>query len=159
MKKTYLTILFLLLSILSFSHSETVEHNHENGLLNTELQTYLIIGLKIIVGLSILNVWLIQAKKQTKWRGGTASNIREEFEAYGLSKAFYFAIYILKVSLAIFLLASIQFDVLTLPSSIGLAILLLGSVAMHVKIKDAFYKSFPAFLFLLMNLVIALLSL
>lgn len=159
MKKTYLTTLFILISILCFSHSQTAEHNHENGLLNTELQAYIIIGLKIIVGLSILNVWLIQPNKQTKWRGGSASSISEEFEVYGLSKSFYFAIFFLKVSLAILLLASIQFDVLTLASSIGLAILLLGSVAMHIKVKDPLIKSFPAFLFMLMNVVIALLSL
>jgi hypothetical protein len=36
---------------------------------------------------------------------------------------------------------------------------LLGSILMHVKVKDAWYKSFPAFLFMLMNLVIAFLSL
>ena len=124
-----------------------------------ELQMYLTIGLKIIIGLSILNVWLIQSNKHTKWRGGDATTIIEEFNVYGLSKSFYVTIYILKVSLAILLLASIQFDVLTLVSSLGLALLLLGSILMHVKVKDAWYKSFPAFLFMLMNLVIAFLSL
>jgi len=124
-----------------------------------ELQAYIIIGLKIIIGISILNVWLIQSNKHTKWRGGDATTIIEEFNVYGLSKSFYVAIYILKVSLAILLLASIQFDVLTLVSSLGLALLLLGSILMHVKVKDAWYKSFPAFLFMLMNLVIAFLSL
>lgn len=124
-----------------------------------ELQPYIIIGLKIIIGISILNVWLIQSNKHTKWRGGDATTIIEEFNVYGLSKSFYVAIYILKVSLAILLLASIQFDVLTLVSSLGLALLLLGSILMHVKVKDAWYKSFPAFLFMLMNLVIAFLSL
>ena len=124
-----------------------------------ELQAYIIIGLKIIIGISILNVWLIQPKKHTKWRGGDATTIIEEFNVYGLSKSFYVTIYILKVSLAILLLASIQFDVLTLVSSLGLALLLLGSILMHVKVKDAWYKSFPAFLFMLMNLVIAFLSL
>ena len=123
-----------------------------------ELQAYIIIGLKIIIGISILNVWLIQSKKHTKWRGGAATTIIEEFNVYGLSKSFYVAIYFLKVSLAILLLASIQFDVLTLVSSLGLAVLLLGSILMHVKVKDVWYKSFPAFLFMLMNLVIAFLS-
>ena len=123
-----------------------------------ELQAYIIIGLKIIIGISILNVWLIQSNKHTKWRGGDATTIIEEFNVYGLSKSFYVTIYILKVSLAILLLASIQFDVLTLVSSLGLAVLLLGSILMHVKVKDAWYKSFPAFLFMLMNLVIAFLS-
>ena len=124
-----------------------------------ELQAYIIIGLKIIIGISILNVWLIQSNKHTKWRGGNATTIIEEFNVYGLSKSFYVAIYILKVSLAILLLASIQFDILTLVSSLGLAFLLLGSILMHVKVKDAWYKSFPAFLFMVLNLTIAFLSL
>ena len=123
-----------------------------------ELQAYIIIGLKIIIGISILNVWLIQSNKHTKWRGGDATTIIEEFNVYGLSKSFYAAIYFLKVSLAILLLASIQFNVLTLVSSLGLAVLLLGSILMHVKVKDAWYKSFPAFLFMGMNLIIAYFS-
>ncbi|MBT3547340.1 MAG: DoxX family protein [Flavobacterium sp.] len=124
-----------------------------------ELQMYLTIGLKIIIGLSILNVWLIQPKKHTKWRGGNATTIEEEFNVYGLSKSLYLIVYFLKVSLAILLLASIQFDILTLVSSLGLAFLLLGSILMHVKVKDAWYKSFPAFLFMVLNLTIAFLSL
>ena len=43
-----------------------------------ELQAYIIIGLKIIIGISILNVWLIQSNKHTKWRGGNATTIEEE---------------------------------------------------------------------------------
>ena len=120
---------------------------------------YIIGALKIIVSLSILNVWLIQPNKPTKWRGGNAKNIFEEFEVYGLSKLLCYTIGFFKVSLAIVLFASIQFTALSLIGSLGLAILLLGSIAMHLKIKDPLYKSFPAFLFTLMNLLIAYLSL
>ena len=119
---------------------------------------YLIIALKVIVSFSILNVWLVQPKKPTKWRGGNATTIVEEFEVYGLSKSLYYIIGVLKVSLALLLLASIQFGSLTLISSLGLAVLLLGSIIMHLKIKDPMYKSFPAFLFVLMNLTIAYLT-
>jgi hypothetical protein len=116
---------------------------------------YVIIALKVIVGLSILNVWLIQARKPTKWRGGNAKTIVEEFKVYGLSKSFCYFIGFLKVTLAILLLASIQYGILTLLSSIGLAVLLIGSVFMHVKIKDPLYKSFPAVLFIVFNVIIA----
>lgn len=116
---------------------------------------YIIIGMKIVVSLSILNVWLIQAKKPTKWRGGNAKTIIEEFEVYGLSKNFCYLIGFLKVSLAIVLLASIVLGSLTLIGSLGLTVLLLGSVLMHIKIKDPLYKSFPAMLFIVMNLIIA----
>tara|TARA_B110000971_G_scaffold79903_1_gene82094 strand:+ start:202 stop:579 length:378 start_codon:yes stop_codon:yes gene_type:complete len=115
---------------------------------------YGIIALKIIVGISILNVWLLQKNKATKWRGGEAQNIFEEFEVYGFSKQFCYVIGFLKVSLALLLLASIQFQVLAFVGSLGLAILLLGSILMHFKIKDPLYKSFPAFLFFVMNLLI-----
>ena len=85
----------------------------------------IVLILKIIVALSILNVWLLQSKKATKWRGGDAKTILEEFKYYGLSKEFCYVIGFLKVSLSILLLASIKFNELTLVASGGLSILLL----------------------------------
>ncbi|MDB2384874.1 DoxX family protein [Polaribacter sp.] len=123
-----------------------------------EISEYVLIGLKIIVGISILNVWLIQPKKETIWRGGNAKNIVEEFKVYGLSKTTCYIIGFLKVTLAILLLLSIQFKFLTIYASLGLAFLLFGSIIMHIKVKDAWFKSIPAFLFFSMNLVIAYLG-
>ena len=123
-----------------------------------ELMDYLVIILKIIVSISILNVWLLQPTKATKWRGGNAKTIIEEFEVYGLSKTVCYIVGFLKVSLALLLLASIKVESLTLIGSLGLAALLFGSILMHLKVKDEIYKSFPAFLFILMNLTIAYLS-
>ena len=119
---------------------------------------YIIIALKLIVAISILNVWLIQPKKNTKWRGGDAKTIKEEFKVYGLSETVCYVIGFLKVSLALILLASLKFESLTLTGSIGLSLLLLGSIAMHFKIKDPLFKSFPAFLFVILNVIIILLS-
>ena len=123
-----------------------------------EIQAYIIIALKIIVGISIINVWLIKPNKPSKWRGGDATTITEEFSVYGLSKTFYYIVFAVKVGLAILLLVSIKYDVFSLYSSIGLAALLGGSIAMHLKVKDALFKSFPAFLFMVMNLIIAYLA-
>ncbi|EAR12915.1 hypothetical protein PI23P_09815 [Polaribacter irgensii 23-P] len=120
-----------------------------------ELIGYGIIALKIIVSISILNVWLLQKNKATKWRGGTAKTIFEEFEVYGFSKQFCYIIGTLKVALALILLISIQLDALTLIGSLGLSLLLFGSILAHIKIKDIWYKSFPAFLFIVLNLIIA----
>jgi hypothetical protein len=120
-----------------------------------ELIRYGIIALKIIVSISILNVWLLQKNKATKWRGGAATTILEEFEVYGLSKQFCYVVGFLKVSFALLLLASLQFSSLTLVGSLGLAVLLIGSVLMHFKIKDPLHKSFPAGLFIVMSLLIA----
>ena len=123
-----------------------------------ELVDYFEIILKLIVGLSILNVWLIQPNKATKWRGGDAKTLIKEFEVYNLSNTFCYFVGFLKVGLSILLLASIYLDSLTLIGSLGLAGLLLGSIVMHVKVKDELLKSFPALLFLAISLVIAYLS-
>ncbi|TDT45340.1 DoxX-like protein [Maribacter spongiicola] len=116
---------------------------------------YLIITFEIIVALSILNVWLIQNKKPTRWRGGNATTIIEEFEVYGLSKQMCYIIGFLKVTLALLLLVAIWFPVIKQPAALGLAALLLGSIVMHFKIKDPLLKSFPAALFLVLCLIIA----
>ena len=115
---------------------------------------YFVIALQCIVAISILNVWLIQNKKATQWRGGDATTIIEEFKEYGLPVWMCYVVGTLKVILALGLIAAIWYPELRLPSALGLAILLLGSIAMHLKIKDALKKSFPAFLFLVMCLYI-----
>ena len=116
---------------------------------------YVIIVLKLIVGLSILNVWLVRAGKPTAWRGGDAKNIIEEFSAYGLPKWFTYVVGALKVILALMLLASIYFQQAELIAAAGIAILMLGAVTMHVKIGDPVKKALPAFTFLVLSLAIA----
>ncbi|WP_423190647.1 DoxX family protein [Aquimarina brevivitae] len=116
---------------------------------------YILIALKVIVGLSILNVWLVQNKKPTRWRGGNATTIIEEFKVYGLPVWFCYVVGTLKVLLALLLMASIWEPMLQQPSAIGLGALLLGSITMHIKIGDPAYKSFPAALFCLMCAFIA----
>ena len=118
---------------------------------------YIIIALQIIVALSILNVWLIQPKQPTRWRGGDAETIVEEFQVYGLPKWFCYLIGTLKVSLAILLLVGIWYPAIRHYAAVGLAILLLGSIVMHIKVKDPWIKSLPAFIFMVLSLIIAFL--
>ena len=117
---------------------------------------YIIIALKIIVGLSILNVWLVRSKKSTDWRGGDANNIVEEFKAYGLPVWFMYVIGSAKVVLALILLASIFYPQVEAIAAYGIAFLMLGAVSMHLKISDPLKKSLPAFTFLVLSLLIAL---
>lgn len=118
---------------------------------------YFIILLKIIVAVSLLNVWLNQFNKSTKWRGGNAQNMIEEFRVYGLSKKMCYAVGFLKVSFSLLLLASLYFNNLGDYAAAGLALLLAGSIAMHIRIKDPLIKSLPAAIFLAMCLLIVLL--
>ncbi|MBT8296162.1 MAG: DoxX family protein [Gramella sp.] len=115
---------------------------------------YVAIALQLIIGFSILNVWLIQYNKDTQWRGGSASTLKEEFAAYGLPEWSLYLIGFLKVSLAIALICGIWFPELVDPAALGLAFLLAGSVLMHIKIKDPLKKSFPALLFLVLCLIL-----
>lgn len=116
---------------------------------------YISIVLQCIVALSILNVWLIQNKKNTQWRGGNATTIIEEFKVYGLPVWSCYVIGTLKVLFAIGLLVAIWYPELKQVCALGLALLLLGSIVMHLKIQDPLKKSLPAFLFLIMCLYIA----
>lgn len=114
---------------------------------------YFVILLKLIVGLSILNVWLFRSSKSTQWRGGEASNLKAEFEAYGLSKDLMNLIGTIKVALSILLILSIWFPLFQPYAAYGISILMLGAIAMHIKIKDPIKKSFPAVTFLVLSIL------
>ncbi len=116
---------------------------------------YFKIVLQLIVALSLFNVWLIQNNKATRWRGGNAKTILEEFEVYGLPKWSCYLVGIFKVGLALALIVGIWFPEILRPSALVLTLFLLGSVVMHLKVKDPMIKSFPAVLFLVLCLVIA----
>jgi uncharacterized membrane protein YkgB len=110
--------------------------------------------LSVIVGLTVINVWLFRSGKSTSYRGGNASNLMEEFEVYGLGD-FFMIIGIIKVSLAVLLLLSIYFNKLKLISSLGIAFMMLVAVYMHFSVGDELIKSMPASVMLLSCLIIA----
>jgi hypothetical protein len=115
-----------------------------------------ILALQIIVALGLLNVWLLRFSKNTKYRGGKATNLKEEFTAYGLPTWFMYLIGALKISSALALLAGIWLSSLVVPAAILVVVLMLGALMMHVKVKDPMIKSMPAALMLTMGLVITL---
>jgi len=116
---------------------------------------YVITLLKLVVGLGILNVWLLRANRATAYRGSNAKTMREEFATYGLPYRFMCVIAVLKVTLAIALLASIWFHRLAQPAAIGMALLMLGAFIMHLKVKDPISKALPSIAVLAMCAAIA----
>ena len=102
------------------------------------------IALQIIVALGVLNVWLLRAGKPSPFRGGSATNLREEFPAYGLPSAMLYLVGAIKILLALALIAGIWFPALVRPAAIGMGFMMLGAVAMHLKIADPLKKSLPA---------------
>lgn len=92
----------------------------------------------------ILNVWLNRFDKDTGYRGADATNMVEEFEAYGLSENTMYAVGATKVTLASLMLAGLRFSRLTQPASAGLAALMVGAIGMHIKVGDPLKRSLPA---------------
>ncbi len=115
---------------------------------------YVNIVVKVFIFLSIINVWFFRFGKATAWRAGNTSSMKEEFKAYGLSEMVMYAIGGLKVFLAILLLTSIWVPSLAVPAATGMSVLMLGAIIMHLKVKDPIKKSFPAFSFLVLSLLI-----
>ena len=118
--------------------------------------SYLEIAIKLIIGLSVLNVWLLRANKETPWRGGTAKSLKEEFAAYGLSETMMKVVGAIKIILALMILVSIFYEPTEQIGAGGMAVMMAGAIIMHLKIKDPLQLSFPAFLFLVLSLYLLL---
>jgi hypothetical protein len=110
--------------------------------------------LQIIVGLGLLNVWLVRRRSSTSYRGGNARTLQEEFATYGLPGFAFYLVGALKVGAALVLIAGVWMA-LPVQAAAGLvAVLMLGAVAMHVKVGDPLVKSLPAGLMLAMSAAI-----
>lgn len=118
---------------------------------------YLLIALKLLASAGILNVWLLRREKPTGYRGQGAQTLREEFAVYGLSALVYGVVGILKVGLALALLASLWIPGVAHPAAYALGALMVVALGMHLKVKDPAIKSAPALAMLALCLGIALL--
>ena len=113
--------------------------------------------LQVIAGLGLINVWLVRPRSATAFRGGASQNLREEFAAYGLPGWCFYAVGASKIVSAVMLIVGIWVPRLVLPAALVVAVLMVGALAMHAKVKDPLTKSVPALLMLAMVVGIALL--
>lgn len=118
------------------------------------MQTIGIIA-QIIVGLGILNVWVVRFNRSTGYRGGDAKNMREEFLAYGLPVWSMYVVGAFKITSAIMLLIGVWIEVLVLPAAIAMAVLMAGAIAMHIKVKDPPKKAVPATTVFILSIIAA----
>ena len=110
--------------------------------------------LSLIVGLTVINVWLFRSGKATAYRGGDAGSLMDEFVVYGLGD-YFLTIGIIKVGLAVLLLLSLYFKKLRFFSASGIGFMMLVAIYMHFSVGDELIKSMPASVMLLSCLVIA----
>lgn len=116
----------------------------------------LVLVLQVIVALGLLNVWLVRAGRSTSYRGGSAKTMAEEFAAYGLPDWFRKLVGVLKIASALALIAGIWVPMLVAPTALLVSVLMLGALAMHVKVGDPIRKSLPAFIVLVLCVAILL---
>jgi hypothetical protein len=118
---------------------------------------YLVIAMKLIVGLSILNVWFFRSNKSTAYRAGSATNLTEEFANYGLSKNIMYVVGGIKIVLSVLLIVSIFVPILEPFAAWGLAGMMAAAVGFHFKVNDPLIKAFPAATFLTLSILSAVL--
>ena len=119
---------------------------------------YLTTILQLIVALGILNVWLVRSGQATAYRGGSAKTLREEFAAYGLPFWFMWVVGVLKVGLALALLAGLWLQPVAQPAAIGLGLLMVGALVLHLKVGDPVKKALPSIAVLTMCAAITLMK-
>ena len=110
----------------------------------------LIMVLQLIIAIGLINVWHYRFNKATEYRGGDATNMKEEYIAYGLPVWLMYFVGALKVSIALMLIISFWVEELLLYNLVALAGLMIAAVFMHVKVKDPIKKSYPALSILFM---------
>lgn len=112
--------------------------------------------LQITVALGLLNVWLLRFHRSTAYRGGDARSMREEFAFYGLPAWFTYFVGTLKVGAALCLIAGLWLHFLVFPAALLICLLMLGALAMHLKVRDPLKKSLPALVMLTLCIAICL---
>lgn len=115
--------------------------------------------LQVIVGLGLLNVWLVRARSATSYRGGSAQSLKEEFAVYGLPEWTFYVVGGLKIISGILLIVGIWVPRLVLLPAAVVAVLMVGALAMHAKAKDPASKFLPALSVLVLSVAILLLNL
>jgi hypothetical protein len=106
---------------------------------------------QIIVALGLVNVWLLRFRRKTPYRGGSSETLPGEFAAYGLPPWSVWVVGFLKLGCAALFLAGIWLPKAVAPSAMVLAVLMLGAIFMHMKVRDPLMRSLPATLMLGMS--------
>lgn len=115
----------------------------------TEITLKFVLSLvQICIALGLMNVWLVRFRKATKYRGGNAKDMMQEFATYGLPVWSVYVVGFLKIVIACLMVVLLVKPTLMYPYGLfgfaTLAGLMVGAIAMHVKVKDTLIKMLPA---------------
>ena len=100
--------------------------------------------LQLIVGVSILYIWIVRTTVASAYRVGNAQTLSQEFTEAGLTEGVYMVMRILKPIFAFLLVIGIVYDPFFIPCMSFTTLAMIGAVAAHIKVKDSIYKMIPA---------------
>ena len=103
-------------------------------------------------------MWLLRRQSVTAYRGGEAKNLKDEFAAYGLPAPMFYIVGGLKIICGVLLLVGLAYPPVVLPAAAVVAVLMMGAVAMHLKVRDPVSKFVPAALMLAMSVAICVIA-
>lgn len=107
----------------------------------------LTIALQSLVATAIFFVWVVRY-----------ANIVQEFKTYELPDWLRDLVGILKLTFALLLLIGIDRGLFAVIGGIGIAILMLGAVGTHLRMKNPLFKILPSLTLMLLSAVIALIN-
>lgn len=111
--------------------------------------------LSFLISIVVLSAWTYQLNRPSIFRGGTATNMSEEFATYGLNDTVMMIVGAFKISLALLLLiGGIKFSKLIRPAAAGMALFMIGAVYFHISIGDGVVPTLPSALMLLSCLIL-----
>lgn len=103
----------------------------------------------VLVSLTVITAWTYNLNLDTTFRGGDATNMIDEFEAYGLNYTTMVVVGIFKVACALMLLFGLKYKKLILPASGVMTLFMIAAVYFHISISDPIIPTLPSLLMLL----------
>jgi hypothetical protein len=101
--------------------------------------------LSLLVSVVVLSAWSFRLNQPSVFRGGNALNMSEEFTLYGLSDSVMILVGVIKITLALLLLAGgLKFTFLIKPSAAIMSLFMIGAVYFHISISDGVLPTLPA---------------
>ena len=109
------------------------------------------------IAFAIIYAWTYSFNKPSRFRAGKAENMREEFAVYGLPAWSVPVLRVIKLALAVALLAGYFYQPVVKPVAGVLTIIMFVAVMMHLKLrKDPLIRALPAYLLLTFSIFLVL---
>ena len=98
----------------------------------------------IAVAVTVLSPWTFRLEMDSIYRGADASNMIEEFQAYGLNQTTMIVVGIFKVMCALFLLLGLKYEKFITPAAFIMGTFMLAAIYFHLSISDPIIPTVPS---------------